>query len=180
MVIPLESQGPIPEIPFSFNTGLKFSIDNCIFPPIDCWEYHFLFSYNNRGLRGLAWKEWYNACTFRAISYLVFWCYYRSWKLSMKQRFQITQNLKNDLIAKVGCHEHFFSTITSSAILDMWGQWFWFSLSQQVARTYSIISRVRKQPTSRDATTAWFPREMTSEKWVQKFHTDDASLPRSR
>ena len=24
----------------------------------------------------------------------------------------------------------------------------------------------------------WFPREMTSEKRVQKFHTDDASLPR--
>ena len=25
----------------------------------------------------------------------------------------------------------------------------------------------------------WFPREMTSEKRTQKFHTDDASLPRS-
>ena len=25
----------------------------------------------------------------------------------------------------------------------------------------------------------WFPREMTSEKQEQKFHTDDASLPRS-
>ena len=52
MVIPQESQGPIPEILFSFNTGLKFSIDSCIFHPIDCSEYHFLFSYNDRGLRG--------------------------------------------------------------------------------------------------------------------------------
>ena len=25
----------------------------------------------------------------------------------------------------------------------------------------------------------WFPCKMTSEKWAQKFHTDDASLPRS-
>ena len=25
----------------------------------------------------------------------------------------------------------------------------------------------------------WFPREMTSEEWAQKFHSDDASLPRS-
>ena len=25
----------------------------------------------------------------------------------------------------------------------------------------------------------WFPRRMTSEKWVQKFHTDDVSLARS-
>ena len=25
----------------------------------------------------------------------------------------------------------------------------------------------------------WFPCEITSEKWVQKFHTDDVSLPRS-
>ena len=25
----------------------------------------------------------------------------------------------------------------------------------------------------------WFPRQVTSEKQVQKFHTDDASVPRS-
>ena len=37
---------------------------------------------------------------------------------------------------------------------------------------------LRKQPTFRDAT-RWFPREMTSEKRAQKFHTDDASLPKS-
>ena len=36
----------------------------------------------------------------------------------------------------------------------------------------------RKQPTFRDAT-HWFPREMTSEKRAQKFHTDDVSPSRS-
>ena len=34
-----------------------------------------------------------------------------------------------------------------------------------------------KQPTFRNATHHWFPREMTSEKRAQKFHTNDASLP---
>ena len=52
-------------------------------------------------------------------------------------------------------------------------------------RNPSVMSRptktadiLRKQPTFCDATTG-FPREMTSEKKVPKFHTDDVSLPRS-
>ena len=38
---------------------------------------------------------------------------------------------------------------------------------------------LRKQRTFHDATTAWFPLKMTSENLEQKFHPDDASLPRS-
>ena len=40
---------------------------------------------------------------------------------------------------------------------------------------------LRKQPTlsHRDATTVFFFREMKSEEGAQKFHTDDALLPRS-
>ena len=46
----------------------------------------------------------------------------------------------------------------------------------------STTSSLRKQPTFRDATTGTpppHPREMTSEKRPQKFHTDDALLPGS-
>ena len=38
---------------------------------------------------------------------------------------------------------------------------------------------LRKQVTFGNATTAWFPFQMMSEKRAQKFHTDHASLPRS-
>ena len=37
------------------------------------------------------------------------------------------------------------------------------------------LSSLRKQPTFHDAIT---PRDITFEEWLQKFHTDDASLPR--
>ena len=37
------------------------------------------------------------------------------------------------------------------------------------------LSSLRKQPTFQDAIT---PRDITFEEWLQKFHTDDASLPR--
>ena len=47
--------------------------------------------------------------------------------------------------------------------------------SRHFTKTADIL---RKQPTFCDATTG-FPREMTSEKKVPKFHTDDVSLPRS-
>ena len=40
----------------------------------------------------------------------------------------------------------------------------------------NIDDSLRKQPTFGDATTG-FPRQMTSEKRAQKFHTYDASLP---
>ena len=46
--------------------------------------------------------------------------------------------------------------------------------------TFASVSRgklaLEKQPTFRDATTG-FPREMTSEKRAQKFHSDDVSPP---
>ena len=38
-------------------------------------------------------------------------------------------------------------------------------------------SSLRKQPTFGEATNHWFPLQMTSDKWTQKFHTDDTSLP---
>ena len=44
------------------------------------------------------------------------------------------------------------------------------------SRNYKI--NLRKQPTFGEATSG-FPRQMTSEKRAQKFHSDDASLPRS-
>ena len=47
-----------------------------------------------------------------------------------------------------------------------------------VLRNYKAHS-LRKKPTFRDAGHHWFPREMTSEDRAQKFHSDDALLPRS-
>ena len=59
-----------------------------------------------------------------------------------------------------------------------------------LARTFAVRAReelrveivetsLRKELTFRDATTQWFPSEMTSEEGTQKFHTDDVSLLRS-
>ena len=45
-------------------------------------------------------------------------------------------------------------------------------------RKCEVTNSLRKQPAFRDAIFS-FPREMTSEKRAQKFHTDDASLPTS-
>ena len=42
-----------------------------------------------------------------------------------------------------------------------------------------VNHNLSEQQTFRDATTG-FPGEVTSEKRAQKFHTDDASLPRYR
>ena len=44
---------------------------------------------------------------------------------------------------------------------------------------FNLFVSPRKQPIFRDATTVWFPREMTSEKRAQKFLTNDASLTKS-
>ena len=48
---------------------------------------------------------------------------------------------------------------------------------------YTVIEMVPKGKTLCTETTQlwlhWFPRQMTSEKRAQKFHTDDMSLPRS-
>ena len=40
-----------------------------------------------------------------------------------------------------------------------------------------FLPRLKRADTSQRR--HWFPREMTTEKGVQKFHTDDASLPRT-
>ena len=42
----------------------------------------------------------------------------------------------------------------------------------------SYIDSLKKQPTFCDSTTG-FPHEMMPEKQVQKFHTNEASVPRS-
>ena len=54
------------------------------------------------------------------------------------------------------------------------------SMTKRMQSIFSVCTlfNLRKQATLRDATTG-FPREMTSEKRAQKFHTDDASLHRS-
>ena len=44
--------------------------------------------------------------------------------------------------------------------------------------TEGFCHKVFPKKTSGDAAT-WFPRQITSEKRAQKFHTDDTSLPRS-
>ena len=40
-----------------------------------------------------------------------------------------------------------------------------------------FLPRLKRTDTSQRRN--WFPREMTTEKGAQKFHTDDASLPRT-
>ena len=52
---------------------------------------------------------------------------------------------------------------------------FWFlSIYDSLEKPTSIYDSLEK-PTGKPA--HWFPRQMTSEKWAQKFHTDDARLP---
>ena len=48
--------------------------------------------------------------------------------------------------------------------------------TREKLRVEIVETSLRKQLTYRDATTQWFPREMTSEEGTQKFHTDDVSL----
>ena len=44
---------------------------------------------------------------------------------------------------------------------------------------FSIRMKKEKSEKTADIIYPWFPREITSEKQVQKYHTDDASLSRS-
>ena len=78
-----------------------------------------------------------------------------------------------------------------SKLQQVFLKWFYFLRFGQIlfnlARTFAVRAReklrveivetsLRKQLTYRDATTQWFPREMTSEEGAQKFHNDDVSL----
>ena len=46
-------------------------------------------------------------------------------------------------------------------------------------KTRQCLTQKYRPEKSADISTDRFSREMTTEKWAQKFHTDDASLPRS-
>ena len=61
-----------------------------------------------------------------------------------------------------------------------WNYWAfrkWTVRSPGLIKTKSIITYKKTDDISRCH--HWFPREMTSDKRAQKFHTNDASLPRS-
>ena len=50
---------------------------------------------------------------------------------------------------------------------------------QQLRKTFAFTIKQPEKTTDISQRHHWFPRKMTSLKSAQKFHTDDASLPRS-
>ena len=56
----------------------------------------------------------------------------------------------------------------------------WYACELNQSFNFVFCINLRKQPTFESSRRqGWLPGEMTSEKRLQKFHTDDVSLPRS-